>query len=117
MTTSELRRYSELMTWVDAAKGDRARALAAMNDVTRTPIGQQWPNGQFAAFTACNGAEIYGYLDIVDLMLPQLKRCLTLPGGYATSAFFAEPALARHMNDPRVRALLGELELELGRTI
>ena len=50
-------------------------------------------------------------------MLPQLRRCLTLPGGYATSAFFAEPALARHMNDPRVRALLGELELELGRTI
>ena len=116
-STSDLRRYSELMTWVDAARGQRARVLAAMNDVTRTPIGQQWPNGQFAAFTACNGAEIYGFLDIVDLMLPQLRRCLTLPGGYATSAFFAEPALARHMNDPRVRALLGELELELGRTI
>ncbi|MEO8335530.1 MAG: protein kinase [bacterium] len=115
--TSDLRKYSELMAWTDAARGQRARALAAMNDVVRTPIGQQWPNGQFAAFTACNGAEIYGFLDIVDLMLPQLRRCLTLPGGYATSAFFAEPALARHMNDPRVRALLGELELELGRTI
>ncbi len=117
VATSELRKYSELMAWTDAARGERARALAAMNDVVRTPIGQQWPNGQFAAFTACNGAEIYGFLDIVDLMLPQLRRCLTLPGGYATSAFFAEPALARHMNDPRVRALLGELELELGRTI
>jgi tetratricopeptide (TPR) repeat protein len=117
IATSELRKYAEVMAWTDAARGQRARALAAMNDVTRTPIGQQWPNGQFAAFTACNGAEIYGFLDIVDLMLPQLRRCLTLPGGYATSAFFAEPALARHMNDPRVRALLGELELELGRTI
>lgn len=114
---SEQRKYAELMAWTDAARGQRARALAAMNDVARTPIGQQWPNGQFAAFTACNGAEIYGFLDIVDLMLPQLRRCLTLPGGYATSAFFAEPALARHMNDPRVRSLLGELELELGRTI
>jgi serine/threonine protein kinase/tetratricopeptide (TPR) repeat protein len=117
MAASELRKYTELMAWTDAARGQRSRALAAMNDVARTPIGQQWPNGQFAAFTACNGAEIYGFLDIVDLMLPQLRRCLTLPGGYATSAFFAEPALARHMNDPRVRALLGELELELGRTI
>ncbi|MEO5817269.1 MAG: protein kinase [Gemmatimonadaceae bacterium] len=117
MAASELRKYAELMAWTDAARGQRARALAAMNDVARTPIGQQWPSGQFAAFTACNGAEIYGFLDIVDLMLPLLRRCLTLPGGYATSAFFAEPALARHMNDPRVRALLGELELELGRTI
>jgi serine/threonine-protein kinase len=117
VSTSERRKYAEIMTWTDAARGARARVLAAMNDVGRTPIGQQWPNGRFAAFTACNGAEIYGYLDIVDLMLPQLRRCLTLPGGYATSAFFAEPALARHVNDPRVRALLGELELELGRTI
>jgi serine/threonine-protein kinase len=117
IAASELRKYAELMAWTDAARGERAQALTAMNDVARTPIGQQWPNGQFAAFTACNGAEIYGFLDIVDLMLPQLRRCLTLPGGYATSAFFAEPALARHMNDPRVRALLGELELELGRTI
>jgi eukaryotic-like serine/threonine-protein kinase len=117
VATSDLRKYTELMAWAEAARGDRARALSAMNDVARTPIGQQWPNGQFAAFTACNGAEIYGFLDIVDLMIPQLRRCLTLPGGHATSAFFAEPALARHMNDPRVRALLGELELELGRTI
>ncbi|MEP6733484.1 MAG: serine/threonine-protein kinase [bacterium] len=114
---SERRKYNEITAWIDAARGERALALTAMNDVTRTPIGEQWPNGQFAAFTACNGAEIYGFLDIVDLMLPQLRRCLTLPGGYATSAFFAEPALARHMNDPRVRSLLTELELQLGRTI
>jgi TolB-like protein len=117
VSASERRKYAEIMTWTDAARGQRARALASMSDMARSPIGQQWPNGRFAAFTACNGAEIYGFLDIVDLMLPQLRRCLTLPGGYATSAFFAEPALARHMNDPRVRALLGELELELGRTI
>ena len=117
VSASERRKYAEIMTWTYAARGERARALASMSDMARSPIGQQWPNGRFAAFTACNGAEIYGFLDIVDLMLPQLRRCLTLPGGYATSAFFAEPALARHMNDPRVRALLGELELELGRTI
>lgn len=113
----DLRKYTEILAWSEAARGERARALSAMSDVARTPIGQQWPNGQFAAFTACNGAEIYGFLDIVDLMIPQLRRCLTLPGGYATSAFFAEPALARHVSDPRVRALLAELELEVGRTI
>ena len=110
------RRYTEIAAWTDAARGVRARALAAATDIVRSPIAQQWPNGQLAAFTACNGAEIYAFLDVVELMLPQLRRCLTLPGGYATSAFFAEPALRRHANDPRVRALIADLELELGRT-
>ena len=113
---SDRRKYREIAAWADAARGDRARALAAATEVERSPIAQQWPNGQFAAFTACNGAEIYAFLDVVELMLPQLRRCLTLPGGYATSAFFAEPALTRHANDPRVRALIVDLELELGRT-
>ena len=116
LAPSDRRRYAEIAAWTDAARGERARALAAATDVGRSPIAQQWPNGQFAAFTACNGAEIYAFLDVVELMLPQLRRCLTLPGGYATSAFFAEPALKRHANDPRVRALLADLELEIGRT-
>jgi tetratricopeptide (TPR) repeat protein len=110
---SQQRKYGELMAWTDAALGNRARALAAVTSVERTPIAQQWPDGEFAAVTACNGAEIYAFLDDVDQMLVQLRRCFTLPGGYAAKAISAEPALWRHAPDPRLRALLSDFNLNI----
>ena len=110
---SQRRKYVEYLAWTDAALGDRARAVAAVTSIERTPIAQQWPDGEFAAFTACNGAEIYAFLDDVEQMLVQLRRCFTLPGGYAARAISAEPALWRHAPDPRLRALLGDFNLNV----
>lgn len=114
-SVSQRRKFREIMAWTDAARGDRQSALAAVSAIERAPIAQQWPNGQLAAYTACNGAEIYGFLDDVEQMIPQLRRCLTLPGGYAPTAISAEPALWRHAPDLRLRALLAEFKLEIRR--
>ena len=113
MTASERRRYGDLMAWTDAARGERVRALAVATGMERDTITFQWPNGQLAAGIACNSAEIYAFVDDVEQMIHQLRRCLTLPGGYAPSAISAEPALWRHAADPRLRALLGEFKLEI----
>ncbi|MEO7458183.1 MAG: protein kinase, partial [Gemmatimonadaceae bacterium] len=90
--STQRRRFSEVLAWTNAARGERARAVASMMEIDRAPFMQDWPSGQQAAITACNGAEVYALLDDVDLMIPLLRRCLTLPGGYATSAFVSEPA-------------------------
>ncbi len=117
VTASQRRKFREIMAWTDAARGERASAVRAVSAVERAPFAQQWPNGQLAAYTACNGAEIYGFIDDVEQMIPQLRRCLTLPGGYAPHAISAEPALWRHAPDPRLRALLAEFKLEIRRKI
>ena len=39
-------------------------------------------------------------VDDVLAMLPQLRRCLTLPGGYWQNAIFTEPALMSQSGDP-----------------
>jgi hypothetical protein len=110
---SERRKYVEYLAWTDAALGNRSRAIAAVSGVERAPIAQQWPDGEFAAFTACNGAEIYAFLDDVEQMIVQLRRCFTLPGGYAARAISAEPALWRYAPDPRLRVLLGDFNLNI----
>jgi hypothetical protein len=115
LSASEHRRYGDLMAWTDAARGDRVRALAVATGVERDTVTLQWPNGQFAASIACNSAEIYAFVDDVFEMIKNLRRCLTLPGGYAPNAISAEPALWRHAVDPRLRALLGEFKLEIRR--
>ena len=114
-TASERRRYSDLMAWTDAARGERVRALAVATGMERDTLSLQFPNGQFAAGVACNSAEIYAFVDDVEEMIRQLRRCLTLPGGYAPSAISAEPALWRHAPDPRLAALLSEFKLEIRR--
>jgi serine/threonine-protein kinase len=114
-SASQRRKFREIMAWTDAARGERKSALAAVSSIERAPIAQQWPNGQLAAYTACNSAEIYGFLDDVEQMIPQLRRCLTLPGGYAPTAISAEPALWRHAPDLRLRALLAEFNLQVRR--
>ena len=115
LTASDRRRYGDLLAWTDAARGERVRALAVATGVERDTITLQWPNGQLAAGIACNSAEIYAFVDDVEQMIVQLRRCLTLPGGYAPNAISAEPALWRHAADPRLRALLGEFKLEIRR--
>ena len=107
------RRYDELRAWTDAARGQRTPALSAITRADRSPIAEQWANGRFAAFAACNGAEIFAFLGDIDLMLPQLKRCLTLPGGYTPRSILMQPALSRYATEPRVRALLESLPADL----
>ena len=109
------RRHADLLAWTDAARGDRVRALAVATGVERDTVTLQWPRGQLAAGIACNSAEIYAFADDVEQMITQLRRCLTLPGGYAPNAISAEPALWRHAIDPRLRALLAEFKLEIRR--
>jgi hypothetical protein len=109
------RMFAESQGWIDAASGDPARMLAAMNDVPQSIKLQRYPDGAFAAFVACNDAEIFALGGDVERMLPRLERCLTLPGGYGTSAILGEPALSRHARDPRLVAMLGRIGLGLDR--
>ncbi|MDQ2665770.1 MAG: serine/threonine-protein kinase [Gemmatimonadota bacterium] len=113
--TSDRRHYRDLLAWANAARGDQKSALAAVNGVDRDTLALQWPHGELAANIACNSAEIYAFTDAVEEMIQQLRRCLTLPGGYAPNAISAEPAIWRHAIDPRLRALLGEFHLEVRR--
>ena len=115
VSASERRRYADLLAWTNAARGEQKSALAAVSAVDRDTLTLQWPNGEMAAAIACNSAEIYAFTDDVESMIQQLRRCLTLPGGYAPSAISAEPSLWRHAIDPRLRALLGEFHLEVRR--
>jgi hypothetical protein len=101
--------------WLSAGLGDRGRALSTLAEVNRMPELARWPNGQVARLISCGSAEVYGFLGDVDQMLVPLRRCLTIPGGYTPSWVFTEPSLSRHATDPRVRALLGELRLQIGR--
>lgn len=112
---AERRRYGELRALTHAARGERDRALAAVTAIERTPIAQQWPRGKLAALTACNGAEIYAFLDHVEQMITQLRSCLTLPGGYAPISLSAEPAIWRHASDPRLHSLLDEFNIQIRR--
>jgi hypothetical protein len=114
-TSADRRRYSDLLAWTNAARGEQKSALAAVNAVDRDTLTLQWPNGEMAADLACNSAEIYAFADDVEPMIQQLRRCLTLPGGYEPTAISAEPSLWRHAIDPRLRALLGEFHLEVRR--
>ncbi len=114
-TAFDHRRFAERAAWIDAASGDRTRVTAAMTDLPPSINVQRFPNGAFAAFVACNDAEIYALGGDVDRMLPRLERCLTLPGGYAVSAIPGEPALARFTRDPRLGGMLGRLGLDLDR--
>jgi hypothetical protein len=112
---AERRRFTDLLAWTDAARGDRQSALAVVNAMDPDTLTLQYPNGEVAATIACNNAEIYAFADEVEQMILQLRRCLTLPGGYTASAISAEPAIWRHAIDPRLRALLGEFHLEIRR--
>ncbi len=115
ISAADRRRYRDLLALTNAARGDLHSALATVSGVERDTLALQWPHGTMAASLACNSAEIYAFADEVEQMVQQLRRCLTLPGGYAPSAISAEPSLWRHAIDPRLRALLGEFHLEVRR--
>ena len=114
-SAADRRRYLDLLAWTNAARGDLKSALATVNAVERDTLTLQWPNGQMAAGFACNSAEIYAFADDVEQMIQQLRRCLTLPGGYSPSAISAEPSIWRHAIDPRLHSLLGEFHLAIRR--
>jgi hypothetical protein len=66
--------------------------------------GGTYPNSLDKIAAICLSAQIYATLDNVDSMLPYARRCFTAPNGYS-KALLNEPEFARHLNDPRVRAL------------
>jgi serine/threonine protein kinase/tetratricopeptide (TPR) repeat protein len=116
-STSEQRRRAlgEYSGWIDAASGNRARMYAAMATNVPAVNLQRYANGSFAAFVACNDAELYALGGDLETMLQLLERCLTLPGGYLPNALRDEPALARYARDPRLGAVFGRLGLDLDR--
>ena len=109
----EKRHYIDLLAWAHAAIGERVKALAVATGKEHDPATLSFANGQYAATLACNTAEIYAMVDDVLAMLPQLRRCLTLPGGYWQNAIFTEPALMSQSGDPRARELFRELKLDV----
>jgi hypothetical protein len=68
----------------------------------------EYPAGAAAGSFACSQAEVLALLGDDARMLPALRRCLTLPGGYEPHYVRAEPAFADVRDDPRVRALVAE---------
>jgi hypothetical protein len=97
--------------WFAAATGDRATADRALATFAATNAAQlrDAPRGGPDALLTCTRAEVEGLLGDVAAMLAPLRRCLTMPNGYALPALRTEPAFTRHAADPRVRALAAEL--------
>jgi hypothetical protein len=87
-----------------AIRGDRATALAAIRRANASQPTTKYPNSLDKVNVICVTAQIYGALDEVDSMLPYARRCFTAPNGYPL-ALLREPEFARHMNDPRLRAI------------
>ena len=67
------------------------------------------PDGFFAVNLSCETARLSGLVRDVSAMLPNLRRCLTMPNGNPPFVLFTELAFAQHLADPRVRALAAEL--------
>ena len=94
------------LAWYAAVRGDRPAALSALRRAGGSPTIAIYPNSVEAGALACVTAEVYALLDDVDAMLPFARRCFTMPNGYPV-AYLSEPEFARHLNDPRVKALGG----------
>lgn len=92
------------VAWYEALRGNRSAALVAIRLVGGNPITTRYPNSFEAAWATCLKAEVYGLLDDVEAMLPFARRCFTMPNGFPL-AYLNESEFARHLNDPRVRAI------------
>jgi serine/threonine-protein kinase len=99
------------LAWFAAAQGDRAsaeRALATSAAGFAVRL-RDAPGGAMDAGLTCARAEVEGLLGDVAALLAPLRRCLTMPGGYAVATLRRYPAFTRHAADPRVRSLAAEL--------
>jgi hypothetical protein len=92
------------LAWFAAAREDRAGALAALRLAGETQLIAQYPNSLEAAEHACRSAAVYALLGDVDVMLPSLNRCLTMPNGNHRS-WLRDVEFWPYRNDPRVRAI------------
>jgi hypothetical protein len=94
----------QVLAWLAALRGDRPTALAMLRQAGENPSLAMYPNGVEAVQLSCTSAGVYGFLNDVEAMLPFARRCFTSVNGYAI-AYMRDPEFARHMTDPRVRAL------------
>jgi len=88
-----------------AYRGDRQRALRALSASADSVMVRAHPASWDAVGYRCRSAEVFGMLGAVDDMIPSLRACLSLPSGFPTHYLHAQPALAAHLADPRVKAL------------
>ena len=96
----------EVLAWFAALRGDRPAALSMLRLAGVGPNITMYPNSSEAVQFSCTSAAVYGFLDDVNAMMPFARRCFTSANGYPV-AYLRDPEFARHMNDPRVRALGG----------
>ncbi|HXL85690.1 MAG TPA: hypothetical protein VN927_00675, partial [Gemmatimonadaceae bacterium] len=96
----------EVLAWFAALRGDRPVALFMLKLAGVGPNIASYPNSSEAVQFVCTSAAVYGFLDDVDTMLPFARRCFTSANGYPV-AYLRDPEFARHLIDPRVRALAG----------
>ena len=94
----------QVLAWLAALRGDRTTALGMLRQAGENPSLAMYPNGVEAVQLACTSAGVYGFLNDVEAMLPFARRCFSSVNGYAVT-YLRDPEFARHMNDPRVRAL------------
>jgi TolB-like protein/tetratricopeptide (TPR) repeat protein len=96
----------EVLAWFAALLGDRPAALSMLRLAGVGPNITMYPNSSEAVQFSCTSAAVYGFLDDVNAMMPFARRCFTSANGYPV-AYLRDPEFARHINDPRVRALGG----------
>ncbi|GJG85397.1 hypothetical protein tb265_05780 [Gemmatimonadetes bacterium T265] len=99
------------LAWFAAARGDGGTARAALDAYSTASDAElrALPDGSKSAALTCTRAEVAGLLGDVAGLLPPLRRCLTMPGGFPVAFLRTEPAFARHRADLRLRALAAEL--------
>jgi len=96
----------EVLAWFAALLGDRPAALSMLRLAGVGPNITMYPNSSEAVQFSCTSAAVYGFLDDVNAMMPFARRCFTSANGYPV-AYLRDPEFARHLGDPRVRALGG----------
>ena len=89
-----------------AVQGDQQGALEALQRFRNPPELAKYPDGVVGAYVACFSYVIYAKLALVDRLIPELQRCVSLPGGRSRAAIRASPVMTRYLEDPRVRAVL-----------
>jgi len=84
----------------DAKNAERALAASADSAMVRAH-----PASWDAVGYRCRSAEVFGMLDRVEVMIPALRACLSLPSGFPAQYLHLQPALSAHLAEPRVKAL------------
>ena len=95
-------KLAALLAW----QGDEQGALAALRRFRSPPVLAKYPDGVVGAQAACLSSFVYARLALVDRLIPELQRCVSLPGGYSRAAIRTSSSITRYMEDPRVRAVL-----------